>query len=253
MKTPVTKKTLIQHFTYSWWKYLLLVVLAVFGTDLIFTMTAYRSPADKVVQFYIFGYSDQEALDAYMAKVREEQMPDMEVMDSHSFANDDYYGTMQLSTYMAAAEGDLYLLPREQFVGSAASGAFLPLEDDAELIALFDEAGISLQNGWRRDTSTGETHLFGIPQSKLPGLTASYAYAQDGYLCVLAANGNDENVLKFLRILCQDTLTAPETEASAESEPAGETGDAAETEAASESETVSESETADGSEAAPAE
>ena len=218
MKTPVTKKTLIQHFSYSWWKYLLLVVLAVFGLDLLFTMTAYRSPAEKVVQFYIFGYSNADALDAYMAKVREEQMPDMEVMDSHSFANDDYYGTMQLTTYMAAAEGDLYLLPREQFVGSAASGAFLPLENDAELLAIFDEAGLSLQNGWRRDTSTGETHLFGIPQSKLPGLTASYAYADDGYLCVLAANGNDENVLKFLRILCRDTLTAPE--AASEAEPA---------------------------------
>lgn len=215
MKTPVNRQTIRQHFTYGWWKYLLLVVLAVFATDLIYTMTAYRPPEEKKVQFYVYGLANEDALNAYMAKIQAEQMPDMEVMDCHSFMEDSTYGAMQLTTYMAAGEGDIYLLSREQFIGSAASGAFLPLENDPELMAIFDEAGISLQNGWRRDTTTGETHLFGIPQSKLPGLTASYAYAQDGYLCVLYANRNDENVLKFLRIMCRDMLTAPEDEAAA--------------------------------------
>ena len=40
MKTPVTKQTLRTHFTYSWWKYALLAVLAVFGIDLLYTVTA---------------------------------------------------------------------------------------------------------------------------------------------------------------------------------------------------------------------
>ena len=226
MKTPVNKETISQHITYSWWKYALLIVLAVFATDLLYTVTAYRSPENKKVLFYIYGYANTEGLDAYMAKIQEEQMPDMEVMNSQTIIADNSYGVMQLTTYMAAGEGDIYLLPRDQFISSAGSGAFLPLEDDIELMAVFDEAGISLQNGWRRDSSTGETHLFGIPQSKLPGLTASYAYAEDGYLSVLVTNQNDENVLKFLRILCQDMLTAPEEESP-------ETG-SAETEAAAE-------------------
>ena len=212
MKTPVTKKILRTHFTYSWWKYALLIILAVFGIDLLYTVTAYRSPEEKKVQFYIMGYSNQEALDAYMASVWQKYLPDMEVVDSHTFTNDGAYAAMQLSTYMAAGEGDIYLLPREQFIGSAASGAFVALESDPELMAIVDEAGISLQNGWRRDSSTGETHLFGIPQSKLPGLTAQYAYAEDGYLSVLVTNRNDENVLKFLRILCRDMLTDPNAE-----------------------------------------
>ncbi len=212
MNTPVTKKILRTHFTYSWWKYALLIILAVFGIDLLYTVTAYRSPEEKKVQFYIMGYSNQEALDAYMASVQQEYLPDMEVVDSHTFTNDGTYAAMQLSTYMAAGEGDIYLLPREQFIGSAASGAFVALENDPELMTIFDEAGISLQNGWRRDSSTGETHLFGIPQSKLPGLTAQYAYAEDGYLSVLVTNRNDENVLKFLRILCRDMLADPSAE-----------------------------------------
>ena len=77
-----------------------------------------------------------------------------------------------------------------------------------ELMALLDNAGISVQSGWRRNTGTGETHLYGIPQSKLPGLS-QYAQAQDGYLCVLVTGGNQENAVKFLRILCRDMITDP--------------------------------------------
>ena len=79
------------------------------------------------------------------------------------------------------------------------------LSEDKELMALFDEAGISLQNGWRKNTETGENHLCGIPQNKLPGLSR-YATATDGYLCVIVNGGNDANALKFLRILCRDML-----------------------------------------------
>jgi hypothetical protein len=113
-------------------------------------------------------------------------------------------------TYMAVGEGDVYLLPRDQFVSAASSGSLVPLEEDAELMALFNEAGINLQNGWRRISETGESHLCGIPQSKLPGLE-KYALAKDGYLCVIITGGNTENALKFLRILSRDMLAAPES------------------------------------------
>ena len=77
------------------------------------------------------------------------------------------------------------------------------MEGNAELLALFDNAGISLQNGWRRETETGELHLFGIPLDKLPGIS-KYIYTQDGYLSVIISSPNQENALKLLRILCRD-------------------------------------------------
>ena len=80
-------------------------------------------------------------------------------------------------------------------------------------MAVFTRAGASLQSGWRRNTETGESHLYGIPQDRLPGL-ARYAVADDGYLCIIVNNGNDENVLKFMRILCRDMITAPDPEPS---------------------------------------
>ena len=82
-----------------------------------------------------------------MENVRTTEMEDMEVMTPLQLMNDSYYGPMQLMTYMAASEGDVYLLPRDEFVTLAAQGSLLPLENDKELMALFDQAGINLQNG----------------------------------------------------------------------------------------------------------
>ena len=110
---------------------------------------------------------------------------------------------------MAAAEGDVYILPRDNFVSLAASGAFLPLEGDQELMDFFTSRDISLQSGWRRESDEGVNHLFGIPVSKLPGLNR-LCRVEGGYVCILAANGNNENSLKFLRILCRDMADAPE-------------------------------------------
>jgi len=205
MRTPINSKTLKQHFAYNWWKYLLVALLAFGLVDILYTVTAYRSPPEKKVEFYVYGLMDQEKLTAYMDHVRSSEMEDMEVMTPLQLMNDNYYGPMQVMTYMAAGEGDLYLLPRDEFVNGAAQGSFLALENDPELMAFFDKAGINLQNGWRKETETGETHLCGIPQNKLPGLS-KYASATNGYLCIPVNCGNEENALKFLRILCRDML-----------------------------------------------
>ena len=205
MKTPITSKTLKQHFAYNWWKYLLVALLAFGLVDLLYSVTSYKSPAEKKVEFYVYGLMDQEKLTDYMEEVRASEMEDMEVMTPLQLLDDDYYGPMQLMTYMAAGEGDVYLLPRDQFVSGASGGSFLPLENDTDLMALFDNAGINLQNGWRKNAESGENHLYGIPQNKLPGLS-QYAAATNGYLCVIVNSGNEENALKFLRILCRDMI-----------------------------------------------
>lgn len=210
MKTPVNAETLRHHFTYSWWKYLLIVALVILLVDVVFAMTAYRVPPEKKIEFFVYGQMDQSgALEQYLESVREKELPEMESITCQMLLDDGQYGPMQLMTFLAAGEGDVYLLSREEFLSNAAGGALIPLENDEELMSVFNQAGISLQSGWRRNTETGENHLYGIPQDKLPGLS-QYAYASDGYVCVVVNNGNDENVLRFLRILCRDMLQKPE-------------------------------------------
>jgi hypothetical protein len=211
MKTPINAETLRHHFTYSWWKYVLVLIAGIFLVNLIFTVTAPRIPEDKRVDFYVYGLSDSESLNAYMEKVRSEKMPDMQSMTSLTMFPNDAYGPMQLMTYMSAQEGDVFLLPRDEFLSYASSGAFLPLEDDEELMGIFNEAGIDLRRGWRTLSDSDETHLYGIPADVLPGLNA-LCYADNGFLTVTVYNGNQENVMKFLRILCRDMLIAPEAE-----------------------------------------
>ncbi len=208
MKTPVNARTVRQHLTYSWWKYALLIILSALAVNLYYTVTAYRVPEDKKVILYVYGITNEEPLNSYLAEVREEKMPEMEEISSLMLTTDATYGPMQLSTFVAAGEGDLYFLPRDQFVSMAASGAFAVLENDAELTSLFTDRDISLQSGWRREADSGESHLYGIPLSRLPGLE-QYLYVENGYLAVLITNRNDENVMKFLRILCEDMLKAP--------------------------------------------
>ncbi len=138
-----------------------------------------------------------------MAFVNKSEMPDMESMTATMLIADGSYGPMQLTTFLAAGEGDVYLLPREQFLSFATTGGLIPLENNAALMSVFDEKGISLQKGWRKDTESGENHLFGIPQDKLPGL-GQYAYVEVGFLCVIATSGNPDNALKFMEIACRD-------------------------------------------------
>ena len=216
MKTRINAETLKNHFAYSWWKYLLVLVAGTLLVNLVFTVTAPRIPDEKKIEFFIYGYSDSEAVNSYMAKVQEEELPEMEQMTCVPIIMDETYGPMQLTTYIAAREGDLYLLPRDEFLSYSSAGAFLPLEGDEELMAVFNEAGVDLRRGWRTLSGSDETHLYGIPQDTIPGLS-SMCYTENGFLCVTAAGGNTDNTLVFLRRLCRDNIIAPETpEAAAE-------------------------------------
>ena len=203
MKTPINARTLRQHLTYNWWKYLLIIAIAFGLVDLLYTVTAYRSPRNKTVGLYVYGYMNETDTKSYLDNIRETEMSDMEEINAYMLTMDETYGPMQLMTYLAAGEGDIYLFTRDDFLNYALNGSLLPLENDNELLALFDSAGINLQSGWRRESETGETHLYGIPLDKLPGLS-KYIYAQDGYLSVIVTSGNQENALKLLRILCRD-------------------------------------------------
>ena len=130
-------------------------------------------------------------------------LPEQEEINAYTILMDDNYGAMQLTTYLAAGEGDIYLLPREEFLNISASGALVALETQEELMNLFTEKGLDLRRGWRTLQDSSETHLFGIPAAFLPDLS-NFCLAEDGFLCVLVNGGNAENTLKFLRILCDD-------------------------------------------------
>lgn len=219
MKTPITRQRLRNHLTYAWWKYALLIVAAIAGWNMFYTVTRYRAPENKKVIMNLYVFADQEGLDAYMAQVNATLMPEMEEMNTIYTLIDDSYGEMIFTAQVTVSEGDVYLLSRAHFQQYASTGVFRPLETDEELMAMLEEAGISISQGWRVETESGEMHLYGIPCVSLPGLAAYVADPTDCFLAVLYNNQNDEPVMRFFNILIADMLKEPEImtpEASAE-------------------------------------
>lgn len=211
MQTPVTRKKLQDHFTYSWWKYLLLAVIAFMSWSIFYATTAYRPPEEKKVVLGVYSAASDDRAAAYMAEVQRVHMPDMELLEAMYILPDQQYGDMILMTRVAGNECDVYVLPTAQFQSWANQGACQPLEIVLpDLVADLESAGVSLSRGRRTQEGTDEKHLFGIPCRDLPGADHLLGMnADDMYICVFHNTGNDENVLKFLDIFVHDLMNEP--------------------------------------------
>lgn len=208
MKTPLSSARLQQHLHYSWWKYVLLAACTLFFWNIVFSVTAYRAPANLKVNLYAYCFGEQDPLDAYLDNIRLTEMSDMEEMRCVFMSPDETYGPMQLMTYVAAAEGDLYVLDKDNYQSYASQGMFIPLEGIVEELGL-TEQGTSLERSWRKDNETGERHLFGIPMNYLPGFSAFTGINLNNYYIGVATNsGNEENTVKLLKILYRDFSAA---------------------------------------------
>lgn len=203
MRLPITRERIRTHFHYAWWQYLLLVCLAVFGWNLLYTTTRYRSPEELKVEWYCQGLVDsqtQEKLDALMEQLRLELFPDMEEVTFTPIAYDQTYGDMQLMVWASAGQGDLYMLERDQFQNLASGGAMAQLTPYIESGAL-STGDIDLSAGYVTDPETGKKYLMGIPTDSLTGLTA-YGINSEGCVMGLLANGgNIDNTLKLMQWL----------------------------------------------------
>lgn len=204
MKTPINRKVLKQHLLYNSWKYILLAIVACFGWNLIFTMTAYRSPDNKIVNVSVYGAVDVEGLQQYMDGLKPE-FPDMEKLEAVAVTSDATYGTMVLMARLAANEVDIVVLPRANFQSYAAEGYFVPLEQDEQVMAQVNAAGFNLERTVYRNSETGEKHTYGIPLSLLPGLSERVMIPSGEHVVsVMVNNGNEENVMKMLCCIIRD-------------------------------------------------
>lgn len=213
IKTPLNQERLRTHITYSGWKYVLLIIIAIFGWNLIYTMTAYRSPEDKRIDLYVITYtSTAEYIDAFIKPIGEEVAPDMESISSVAMVPDATYGQMQLSTYIAAGDCDIIFLPESYFKPFASTGAFVALED---MVAdgTIDVGDVDLSKGYvtlideydpEMKPIVGEQHLYGIPLDTFYGYMDGMNVDNRGlFAAVLINNQNDQNVIPFFNALLQ--------------------------------------------------
>lgn len=198
-------RTLKNHWHYSWWKYLLLCVIGIFGVNLVFTMTAYRSPEEKKIEVYICNsYIDTVKLHEDLWPLIQAAAPDQEELSvmNIDLTSEDPYTRMQYTTYTAAQQGDVYLLPKHEADMLAADSveyAFVELSQYVES-GVLNVDGMDLSRGMYV-SSTGEEGLYGIPAHELYGLLDYYNDPAGSLFYVVTFSGNEENAVKTLGIL----------------------------------------------------
>ena len=214
IKTPINGETLKHHMTYGLWKYALMAACVVMGWSLIYTTTAYRSPQDKRIDVYILSNTaSSELVEQFLEPVWKETVPEMEIVSGVVVSLiDDYTTTMQLMTYMAAGEADIYFMNEQYFKSYASQGSFLELEDLVES-GQIDPGDADLSKGYvayveeyddqGRAVKTS-CHLYGIPLDSFYGFMGGMQLDNRGMYAVITVNNqNDENVIPFFSALLQ--------------------------------------------------
>ena len=199
----ITKARIKHHFGYGAWKYALLIAISIIGWDLVYNMTAYRPPADKKIDMYVVrAGADLDAFEAAEMPAMQEAFADMEELNFYLIAmgsQDDYNVTMQFTTYIAAQQGDLFLLPytKAKDLGYAENdGLFLSLQDYLA-DGTIDAKAIDLEGGKLPDGAAGRVVCM-IPADTLYGLLDYNIDPQGLCLAIPAYSGNPDNAAKMI-------------------------------------------------------
>jgi len=192
----LSKKSILNYLMYSWWKFIALIVVCVFGVDVLFTVTAYRVPEEKKIEVYILnGYVDADRLygDLWPALLAYDAEQEEMLIQNINLNSNDMYVTMQFSTYVAAQQGDVCLMPVSEVKRLASEGAenaFLELTPYIES-GLIDPGNVDLTAG-RMRSSEGIEGLYAIPADSLYGLIELGCDPAGSMLCIFSYNGNDD-------------------------------------------------------------
>ncbi|MBP3427982.1 MAG: hypothetical protein J6M47_06945 [Clostridia bacterium] len=209
------KHTLKNHWHYSWWKYALLCAIGFFGVNILFTVTAYRVPEEKKIELYVCSsYVDSIKLQEFLWPMILEASPEQEelLVASINLTDTDPYTRMQFTTYTAAQQGDVLILPRSEFQSMASDGAeyaFVNLQPYIDSGRLSVD-GIDLSAGVLKNTA-GQEGIYGIPVSSLYGLIDYNCDPWGGILCVTSYSMNEENAVLTADLL-MDTMSTEKPE-----------------------------------------
>lgn len=205
----ITKKRLKNHFAYSWWKYALAAVLSVMGVSLVFAATRYEPPADRQLTVYVLNdYTDAETMQADLWARIKEAHPEQEALFVQNIDltdNSNIYAPMQFSTYVAAQQGDVFLIPYDEMLKIVADGP----EDALVDLTAYIESGVIDVSGLDLSACTmkkldGTTGIYAVPADQLYGLrTAYYNDAKGSVLCIPIYSQNQDTAAEAIRILME--------------------------------------------------
>jgi hypothetical protein len=209
--TRFTWRALLEHLRKFGAIYLIGIAACLFGTNLLWTMTAPTIPPEQSVIVYLAaGYSNPEPLSGIASEMLTETQKMDNTLRSVEFqslqyieSEMDYSGPMTLLAKLSVGEGDAFLASRQVMDQLVLGGALLPLDEIVE-------------NGWLRrfelepynvtvkNEETGEetTYLAGLKIDTLDALSEMDAFRNEDAFLAIPANGtNQDTTLHALEIM----------------------------------------------------
>ncbi|GEM_PF-136982 len=215
LRTKINGETVKHHLRYSCWIYLVLFMLVCCGWSMMYNATAYVPPEEKTIEVTIVGDYVPESTLEYLEEQSYGFLPEMEKISYTNIVLDltgeegDYSGYQKLQVVIAVGEGDIYLLTREQMKSYAEYGAFLSLDDalseDGVLHGLFTEEEIAQGTFSVEEYEDDAPHCFGLPLTRMKGLTSQGINTDDLYMCLMTMSYNQDNSLKLMSWMANQT------------------------------------------------
>ncbi|MDR2515018.1 MAG: hypothetical protein LBD02_07435 [Christensenellaceae bacterium] len=215
----IHKDSLKNHFSYSWWAYLLAFVLLWGFWSFAYSATRYVPPREKSLTINFVGsYVPQEFLDEVVA-LGLAAFPELEQIEAFGITFDEandaenaYLAEQKLQVMIAANESDLFFIDKSLLAPYAGMGAFAPLDD---LLAGGALAGSfsaeELSRGRVNSAELGE-HLFGLPAERFFRYYERFVDPRRYFLCLSELTPNREYAEKMLILLAEDGLTGEKPE-----------------------------------------
>lgn len=231
--TKITREKVANHMSYGKWVYVLIIVLAWFGVDLLYTVTEYHPPAERRVDIYLMGnYVNIEPLKELEARALEhgqafdETLEEVNFFDLALAGEDDPYTPQKLMVLLAANEGNIYFLNRdytEQFVKQDVA---LPL-DEYIASGVIDPGDRNLGKVTYEEPapsddkpSSGIQHVYALqtdPMTEMMNADALSFDVRDKYMVVTSYTKNVDTTMHVLRFLMDELTPAEPAQGEAES------------------------------------
>lgn len=198
--------------------YLVVIVAALFGSDLLWTTTRPQLTGPELIKIYLTtDYSNPDPLSGIAADMLAEVQRTDEAVKSVEFEslyytdpNVDYNGGMVLMTRLAVGEGDAFLAGEMAIETLCTTGALLPM-DDLAAQGWLSEYGLEPYYFTYVDEETGESggFLAGLRLDDVDALAELGVMNNQGAVLCLADNGDPlEPTLRALEVMMKDLTEA---------------------------------------------
>lgn len=234
--TRITKERVKNHWMYSSWKYLLMIVIFVAGWNLTYSITEYKPPRERRLEMYILSDSynedainileeeltpgfvpeGEETARANAVKGEKADPDSLEEFNIYTMSyggEGDTYGPQVLMTRLASLEGDVYMVNEETLAMFVSQELALPLDEYIDSGAL-DAQDWNLESVTRAETAgedddgnviyTGARHVYAMPAQQLYGMLNESIIDNRGmYFVVMSYTDKPELCVELLNALTE--------------------------------------------------